>query len=518
MAIRCRQRPCFINIPNFRNRKWTGYSAVSSKQVKPQQQPEGGENENLRLGQLRLLIAFDALLVEGSVGGAAKQMGLSIAAMSRLLGQIREKFNDPVLVRSGRNMVATPKAEALRGRLRRLANEAETLLSAEFAESPTSDFAAHQGWKRSSIVAAPPLGIRKVVALENHPTPEQLARQFASIQDESDPLRRLAKYIAVVGRRSGQTRPLEISEAEDAFSTIFAGNADPMQISALLRLIHYRGETATELAGMARAARRMYSVDTGLNMPALDWPAYLSPNSMQSPWFMLSALLVARAGYPVVLHGNCGTGDVSGKLEIAAEAVNIPIATSHALAESALKTHNICFMPLAGFAPQIQALLALYPLFESRSPMNSLVHLLNPMRLNASFLGVTQPTYRELHRHAGGILGTASMSVVSSSRDVAELVPHRTHTIYRLVDGRETNLLLPTLSKDRSDKHSSFSSFEFWYGVWSGTAMDKKAENTIIASAAMAMMTATSADDKSYAQFLDKAAQLWRVRHSHRAA
>lgn len=81
-----------------------------------------GESESLRLGQLRLLIALDALLVEGSVGGAAKQMGLSIAAMSRLLGQIRGKFNDPILVRSGRNMVATPKAEALRGRLRRLAN------------------------------------------------------------------------------------------------------------------------------------------------------------------------------------------------------------------------------------------------------------------------------------------------------------------------------------------------------------------------------------------------------------
>lgn len=74
---------------------------MSGKQVKTQQQTEKGESESLRLGQLRLLIALDALLVEGSVGGAAKQMGLSIAAMSRLLGQIREKFNDPILVRSG---------------------------------------------------------------------------------------------------------------------------------------------------------------------------------------------------------------------------------------------------------------------------------------------------------------------------------------------------------------------------------------------------------------------------------
>ncbi|KAB2664276.1 glycosyl transferase family protein [Brucella tritici] len=491
---------------------------MSGKPVKTQQQTEKGENESLRLGQLRLLIALDALLVEGSVGGAARQMGLSIAAMSRLLGQIREKFNDPILVRSGRSMIATPKAEALRGRLRRLANEAETLLSLDLTELPKSSCTGHHGWKRSTITAPPPLGIRKVVELENHPTPEQLAAQFANIQGENDPLRRLAKYIAVVGRKVGHTRPLEMSEAEDAFTTIFNGEADPMQISALLRLIHYRGETAPELAGMVRAARHIYSVDAELNMPALDWPAYLSPNSMQSPWFMLSALLVARAGYPVALHGNCGTGEISGKLELAAEAINLPIATSHSLAESALRAHGICFMPIAGFAPQIYALLALYPLFESRSSMNSLVHLLNPLNLGATFLGVTQSAYRELHRDAGALLGTPSISVVSTCRDVAELVPHRTHMIYRLLDGRETDLLLPTLSKESSDKHSNFSSFEYWYGVWSGAAVDKRAENTIVATAAMAMMTAASAENESHAQFFERAEELWRNRHNRVAA
>ncbi len=175
-------------------------------------------------------------------------------------------------------------------------------------------------------------------------------------------------------------------------------------------------------------------------------------------------------------------------------------------------------MPLAGFAPQIHALMALYPLFESRSSMNSLVHLLNPMNLKASFLGVTQPTYRELHRDAGVLLDMPSISVVSTSRDVAELVPHRTHTIHRLLNGRETDLLLPTLSKESGDKHSSFSSFEYWYGIWSGAATDKRAENTIVATAAMAMMTAAAADNESHAQFFEKAEELWRNRHSRVAA
>ncbi len=109
---------------------------MAGKRIKSQTEAGSADGESLKLGQLRLLIALDALLVEGSVGGAARQMGLSMAAMSRLLGQIREKFDDPIFIRSGRNMIATPKAEALRGRLRRLANEAETLMNFDGNDAP----------------------------------------------------------------------------------------------------------------------------------------------------------------------------------------------------------------------------------------------------------------------------------------------------------------------------------------------------------------------------------------------
>ncbi|WP_247875316.1 glycosyl transferase family protein [Ochrobactrum sp. Marseille-Q0166] len=489
-------------------------TAMAGKHMKTQKEVENVDGESLKLGQLRLLIALDALLVEGSVGGAAKQMGLSIAAMSRLLGQIRKKFDDPIFIRSGRNMIATPKAEALRGRLRRLANEAEALMNFDGRDATQIPGKKKHGWEReSAILATPPLGIRKVVELENHPTPEQLAAQLANVQDENDPALRLAKYISIIGRKVGYTRPLEMHEAEDAFTTIFAGEADPMQISALLRLIHYRGETATELAGMARAAHRYYSLDSKIRMPALDWPAYLSPNSHQSPWFMLAAILVARAGYPVVLHGNCGMGELSGKLELAAQAVKIPIATSLSLGQSALAAHGICFMPLAGFAPQVHSLLALYPLFNSRSSINSLAHLLNPMGLSASFVGVTQPAYRELHRDAGALLELKSVSAVSTSRDVAELAPHHAHTIYRWLGDQKTEVHLPTLSKAPMDRHTSQSTFEYWLAVWSGAAIDERAELTVIASTALALMTALAAENDSYGHFYRQAEVLWKSRH-----
>ena len=51
--------------------------------------------------------------------------------MSRQLGRIRHLLGDPVLVRAGRGLVPTPRAEALRERLRSLIAEAEALVRGE---------------------------------------------------------------------------------------------------------------------------------------------------------------------------------------------------------------------------------------------------------------------------------------------------------------------------------------------------------------------------------------------------
>jgi DNA-binding transcriptional LysR family regulator len=63
---------------------------------------------------LNLLTALEALLAEGSVAGAARRLGLSESAMSRTLARLRAATGDPILVRAGRDMVPTPRAEAMR--------------------------------------------------------------------------------------------------------------------------------------------------------------------------------------------------------------------------------------------------------------------------------------------------------------------------------------------------------------------------------------------------------------------
>ena len=80
---------------------------------------------------LNLLIALNALLSEASVSRAAERLGLSESAMSRTLARLREATGDELLVRAGRAMVPTPRALALRDRVKELVEEASAVLRPE---------------------------------------------------------------------------------------------------------------------------------------------------------------------------------------------------------------------------------------------------------------------------------------------------------------------------------------------------------------------------------------------------
>src|SRR5512146_437895 len=84
---------------------------------------------------LNLLIALDALLQEQNVSRAAKRLGLSTPAMSHALARLRKQLGDPILVRAGQGMLATPRALDLRERVHALSEETLGVLGPE----PTRD-------------------------------------------------------------------------------------------------------------------------------------------------------------------------------------------------------------------------------------------------------------------------------------------------------------------------------------------------------------------------------------------
>lgn len=77
---------------------------------------------------LNLLLTLDVLPTECNVARAARRLHLSPSAMSRALARLRDTTGDPLLVRAGRGLVPTPRAQELREQVSRLVQEAQGVL------------------------------------------------------------------------------------------------------------------------------------------------------------------------------------------------------------------------------------------------------------------------------------------------------------------------------------------------------------------------------------------------------
>lgn len=83
---------------------------------------------------IRLLLAFEALMAELSVTHAATRVGLTQQGLSGQLARMREVFGDPLFVRDGAGISPTPRAEALLPLVRQALASLQTL-----TDSPTFD-------------------------------------------------------------------------------------------------------------------------------------------------------------------------------------------------------------------------------------------------------------------------------------------------------------------------------------------------------------------------------------------
>lgn len=448
------------------------------------------------MGKLRLLLALDALLRENSVSRAAASVGLQPSAMSRLLSQLREEYDDPLFLRTGHGLRPTPLAETLRLRVRALAAETEALFERS-GRATAAGSQEHRGWEGAGLNATPPLSVKPSLMLDGEPTPEAFAAKLARIGDDAAPQRRLARSIATIGTGAGRSRPLSEAEAEDALAIILSGEADPVQIGALMAALQYRGATAVEIAGFVRAIRSHVGAVPALRGAAdLDWPCYLSPKLKTAPWFLHAARLVASAGYRVALHGHYGQeGTERGKLEIAAARSGITVCATLEDASIAVAKTGIVYLPLPALSPQIYRLLGLYRLMEMRIPLGSAVHLINPMGARASLLGVANTAARTLSRDVALLLGIKELTILGNTRDHAEFTPYRQTPLFRLVGGEAEDLVIPAVPAPPAEGRTGLSTREYWEAVWTGGARDERAEATIVTTAATALLSLGNSED-----------------------
>jgi len=92
----------------------------------------------LRQVDLNLLVVLDVLLRERSVSRAAQHLRLTPSAVSHALKRLRELFDDELLVRDGRRMRATVRAEGLAETLPRVLQQLERTLAGPATFTPST--------------------------------------------------------------------------------------------------------------------------------------------------------------------------------------------------------------------------------------------------------------------------------------------------------------------------------------------------------------------------------------------
>jgi DNA-binding transcriptional LysR family regulator len=94
---------------------------------------------DIRKIDLNLLVVLDALLDERSVTRAAARLGYSQPTISGMLVRLRDLFGDPLLVRTQRGMLATPRAQALVLPLKQLLADSQRLIAREAFDPARAD-------------------------------------------------------------------------------------------------------------------------------------------------------------------------------------------------------------------------------------------------------------------------------------------------------------------------------------------------------------------------------------------
>lgn len=85
---------------------------------------------------LNLFVVFDVIYREGNLTRASEALNLSQPAVSHALGRLRDRFDDPLFERSGKQMVPTPLAKAIVERVRSALGNLESTLTEGLAFDP----------------------------------------------------------------------------------------------------------------------------------------------------------------------------------------------------------------------------------------------------------------------------------------------------------------------------------------------------------------------------------------------
>ncbi len=320
-----------------------------------------------------------------------------------------------------------------------------------------------------------------------------------------------APYIQILGKGRRGARDLNQDEAREAMALVLSGVVEPVQLGAFLMLMRVKEETPAELAGFVEAARASLPVPPDSLIVDLDWASYAGKRR-QLPWHLLAALLLASHGSRVLMHGT-DTGS-AGRVYLTQALAALGMTPSKSCAEAAhrLTQNRFAYLPLQSFSPILQGMLDLKSVLGLRSPVHTMVRMLNPFRAKTSLMGIFHPGYDDTHQQAGLLLGDAHLAVFKGEGGEPERNPDASCSVRLLRDGQPIIQDWPALFERRHLRDEALDCNRL-YRVWRDEEEDEYGTAAIIGTAAIALTAQGNAPNPEKA-FAD-ASRLWVTRDRH---
>ena len=228
-------------------------------------------------------------------------------------------------------------------------------------------------------------------------------------------------------------RNLTVDSAADVMQQIMANEASEAQFGAFVTGLRMKGETAEEIAGMARSMRDV-SLHVTFDGPTVDTCGTGGDGQKTFNISTTAAFVAAGAGAIVAKHGNRAMSSSSGSAD-ALEALGVKIDLGPDLVRTCLEQVGIGFMFAQAFHPAMKFAGPLRPQIGIRTVFNLLGPLTNPAGADHQVIGMGDPAAAGKVAQALHILGTSGAFVVYSEDGMDEISPEGSSHVYVVGSG-----------------------------------------------------------------------------------
>jgi anthranilate phosphoribosyltransferase len=214
----------------------------------------------------------------------------------------------------------------------------------------------------------------------------------------------ISHYIKEIGRGPRGAKPLSRAHAADLFGQVLDGTVTDLEIGAFCLAMRIKGETAEEMCGFLDATHQRLARFPASDRPLIVLPSYNGARKLPVLTPLL-ALLLAREGLPVLLHGMRTEARrvlASNVLEV----LGIPALS----APQKIATGTVAHIHTQALHPGLARLLAVREVVGLRNPGHSAVKLIQPCDgLAVVVTSYTHPEYVAMLQDSFQQLGLSAL-------------------------------------------------------------------------------------------------------------